>query len=272
MITNVLNKYWSVFRISFEQEFAYKLNFIMWRVRNVFQIIITFFLWSTIFSNPGTQVFGYDRTKILTYVFALMIVRAIVLSARAVDVSSDVAEGNLSNYLVKPISYFRYWMTRDIASKALNLSFAAFEFSALFLILKPAFYFQGDLYVLAAFILSVVIASLIYFCILFLVSAVPFWAPELGWGTQFLVAIVIIEFLSGSLFPIDILPISLQKIIMSLPFPYMIYFPIQVYLGKISGLAQIQGFIISIIWVGLLYWFMKYVWAKGLKAYQAFGR
>lgn len=267
-----MNKYWSIFKISFEQEFAYKINFIMWRVRNVIQIIVTFFLWSTIFSNPGTQVFGYDRVKILTYVFALMIVRAIVLSARAVDVSSDIAEGNLSNYLVKPISYFKYWVTRDISSKALNLGFAAFEFTALFLILKPSFYFQSDPFVILAFLISIVIASLIYFCILFLISAVSFWAPELGWASQFLVAIVIIEFLSGSLFPIDVLPTGLQKIVMSLPFPYMIYFPIQVYLGKITGTAQIYGFAISIAWVIALWYSMKFIWAKGLKAYQAFGR
>lgn len=267
-----MKKYWSIFKISFQQEFAYKINFIMWRVRNVFQIIITFFLWSTIFSNPGTVVFGYDRAKILTYVFALMIVRAIVLSARAVDVSSDVAEGNLSNYLVKPISYFRYWLTRDFSSKALNLSFASVEFTALFLILKPDFYFQSNIYALGAFAISLIIAMFIYFCILFIVSAVPFWAPELGWASQFLVAIVVIEFLSGSLFPIDVLPPVLQKIVMATPFPYMIFFPVEVYLGKITGAAQIQGFFISAGWLVGLFWLMKHVWAKGLKVYQAFGR
>lgn len=265
-------KYWQIFKISFEQEFVYKINFIMWRLRNVFQIVVTFFLWSTIFSNPGQVIFGYDRARILTYVFALMIVRAIVLSARAVDVSTDVAEGNLSNYLVKPVSYFKYWITRDISSKALNLSFAAVEFTTLFLILKPDFYFQTDIFVLMAFLLSIVMAALIYFCILFIVSAVPFWAPELGWASQFLVAIVIIEFLSGSLFPIDVLPGALQKIVMSTPFPYMIFFPVQVYLGKITGTAQIQGFIVSALWLAVLWVFMKYIWNRGLKAYQAFGR
>lgn len=267
-----MGKYLQIFKISFEQEFAYKVNFIMWRVRNVFQIIITFFLWSTIFNNPGTVFFGYDRARILTYVFALMIVRAIVLSARAVDVSSDISEGNLSNYLVKPIGYFKYWFTRDISSKVLNLGFATFEFGALFLILKPDFYFQGNVYVLGAFVISLIIAMFIYFCILFLVSSVPFWAPELGWASQFLVAVVIIEFLSGALFPIDILPPSLQKIAMALPFPYMIFFPVQVYLGKISGPAQVQGFATSTAWLILLYFLMRHVWNKGLRAYQAFGR
>lgn len=244
----------------------------MWRVRNVFQIIVTFFLWDTIFAVPGLVVFGYDKSKILTYVFALMIVRAIVLSARAVDVSSDVAEGNLSNYLVKPISYFKYWMTRDIGSKVLNLSFAAVEFIALFIILRPPFYFQTDIYTIFSFLIALVLAVLIYFSLLFIISAVPFWAPELGWGSQFLVIIVLLEFLSGSLFPIDILPIAWQRFVMATPFPYMIYFPVQVYLGKITGIAMVQGFLISFFWTGGLYITMRYVWAKGLKVYQAFGR
>ncbi|HJY99069.1 MAG TPA: ABC-2 family transporter protein, partial [Patescibacteria group bacterium] len=83
---------------------------------------------------------------------------------------------------------------------------------------------------------------------------------------------VVMEFLSGALFPIDVLPPALQKVVMSLPFPYMIFFPVQVYLGKITGSAQIQGFLTSFVWLGILWYFMKNIWAKGLKAYQAFGR
>ena len=267
-----MQKYWQIFKISFEQEFAYKFNFIMWRVRNVIQIIITFFLWSTVFSNPQTVIFGYDRAMILTYVFAIMIVRAFVLSARAVDVADDIAEGNLSNYLVKPVSYFKYWFTRDIASKALNLSFAAVEFAALFLILRPAFYFQTDPYTIITFLITVAVAVMIYFTLLFIVSAIPFWAPELAWGAQFVVVVVIIESLSGSLFPIDILPSALQKIVMATPFPYMIYFPVEVYLGKITGTALIGGILTSLIWVSVLFFGMKYIWGRGLKAYQAIGR
>lgn len=127
-----MKKYLELFKISFQQEFVYRLNFIMWRVRNVLQIFLVFFLWDTVFSNSQRVVFGYDRAKILTYVFGLVLVRAFVLSARAVDVGGEVARGDLSNYLLKPISYFKYWLTRDLSSKALNLIFAVFETTALF--------------------------------------------------------------------------------------------------------------------------------------------
>jgi len=267
-----MRKYWSIFKISFEQEFAYRLNFILWRVRNVFQILLTYFLWSTVFSNPQTQIFGYDRAKIITYVFGIMIVRALVLSARAMDVSTDIAQGDLSNYLLKPLSYFKYWFTRDISSKALNLIFATVEFAVLFIILKPPFFFQGNPVALLAFTLAIVLAIFIYFFLLFLISSIPFWAPEIGWGSHFLVTVVIIEALSGSLFPINILPLGLQSIVMATPFPYLIYFPVEVYLGNIGGGALIGGLMIAAAWTGVLWFSLKFVWQKGLKVYQAIGR
>jgi ABC-2 type transport system permease protein len=267
-----MQKYWSVFKISFQQEFVYKLNFIMWRVRNVFQIFLTFFLWSTVFSDPGRELFGYDRAKILTYVFGIMIVKAFVLSSRATDVAGDIARGDLSNYLLKPVSYFKYWFTRDLSSKALNLIFATGEFTILFLLLKPAFFFQTNLIQLLSFFISVAIAVLIYFCLLFMVSTVPFWAPELGWGSHFLVTVVIIEFLSGSLFPIDVLPSYLQRIVLSTPFPYLLFFPVQVYLGKVAGAPLLTGIFVSFAWLLILWFVMKFFWNKGLKVYQAFGR
>jgi ABC-2 type transport system permease protein len=265
-------KYWSVFKISFQEEFAYRLNFILWRVRNVFQILLTYFLWSTVFANPGTQIFGYNRAKILTYVFGIMIVRALVLSARAMEVSSDVAQGDLSNYLVKPMSYLKYWFTRDVASKALNLIFAAVEFFVLFLILKPPFFLQTDVVSLTAFLISIILAIFIYFFLLFLISSIPFWAPEIGWGSHFLITMVIVEALSGSLFPVNILPSTLQSIVLATPFPYLIYFPVQVYLGQITGTALIGGLMVAGAWTGILWFAMNFVWQKGLKVYQVIGR
>ncbi|EKE12310.1 MAG: hypothetical protein ACD_13C00247G0004 [uncultured bacterium] len=266
-----MRKYLSIFKISFEEEFAYKWNFILWRFRNVLQILLTYFLWSTIYSDPGRQIFGYDRAKILTYVFGIMIVRALVLSARAMDVSRDVASGDLSNYLTKPINYFGYWFTRDLSSKFLNLAFAAIEFLLLYLILKPPFFLQTNPTTLLAFLLSIVLAILIYFLILLLVSAIPFWIPELGWGSHFLVTIVIVEALSGTIFPINILPHGLQSAILATPFPYLIYFPVQIYLGNVAGWSLFGGLLTAAAWVGILWVSLNVVWQKGLKVYQSFG-
>jgi ABC-2 type transport system permease protein len=267
-----MKKLLSIFRISFAQEFAYRLNFIMWRVRNVMQILLLFFLWTSVFPNTQRMLFGYDRVRILTYVFGIMVVRAIVFSARAVDVSGEIANGDLTNLLLKPVSYFKYWLTRDLSSKALNLAFAAVETGILFFILKPDIFLQTNLVSLLAFGLSLAIAILVFFSILMLINFVAFWAPEMGWASQFLFVVVITEFLSGALFPLDILPRAIQNFLFLTPFPYLIFVPIQIYLGKISGAVMLKGIIVSGIWLVVLLTLLKWVWRRGLLVYRAEGR
>jgi len=251
-----MQKYLQIFKISFAQEFAYRLNFIMWRVRNVLQIFLVFFLWTTIFADQSKEIFGYNRDKILTYVFGIMIMKALVLSARVIDVSGEISRGDLTNYLLRPVNYFKYWFTRDISSKALNLSL----------------FFQTDVIQLAGFLLATSLAIFLFFVLLFIVSFVPFWAPELGWGAQFLLIIVATEFLSGGLFPLDILPSNIQGILYLTPFPYLIFFPLQVFLGKVTGLALVKGILISSAWTFALFYSMKRLWYKGLLVYRAEGR
>jgi ABC-2 type transport system permease protein len=267
-----MHKYFQIFKISFQQEFAYRLNFVMWRARNVMQIILTFFLWNTVFYDPSREVFGYNKEKILTYVFGILVLRAIVLSARAVDMAGEIANGDITNYLLKPVSYFKYWFTRDIASKTLNLSFAGVEALILFLILKPNIFLQTDFLMIILFIVSVAIAVTLFFYILFLVNLVTFWMPENGWAAQFLFVVILTEFLSGGAFPIDILPPVLQHILYGLPFPYLLFFPLQVYLGKISGLAIARGILTGGLWIMVLAFLTRIIWPRGLKRYSAEGR
>lgn len=267
-----MKKYLSIFRISFQQEFVYRLNFIMWRVRNVINILLIFFLWSSVFSDPTRVVFGYNRDKILTYVFGILVLRAIVLSARAVDVAGEIGRGDLTNYLLKPVSYFKYWFTRDLSSKLLNIAFAVVEVTLLFLILRPPIMLQTNPLLILAFLLALVLAIVLFFAILFLVNMVAFWMPENGWAAQFLFIVIITEFLSGLVFPIDILPKVLQNILYALPFPYLVFFPLQVYLGNLGWELILKGLLISLSWVVLLLLAVKKIWPKGIKAYEAVGR
>jgi ABC-2 type transport system permease protein len=266
-----MQKYLQVARVSFNQEFAYRANFVMWRIRNILQILIVFYLWDTIFAVPGRELFGYDRERILTYVFGLLIVRAFVLSAKATDVAGEISRGELNKYLLKPVDYFKFWLTRDMASKGLNLSFAVVETFVLFLILKPPFFIQTQPTLLAGFFLTVLIAIFIYFLLIFIISSVPFWMPELAWGAHFLVTVIIVEFLSGALFPLDILPATVQSVINLTPFPYLIFFPLQVYLGNIETQQLFTGLTISLLWLVGLWYLMNLVWKRGLRAYQAYG-
>jgi len=267
-----MRKYLSVIYISLKQEFAYKLNFLMWRFRNILNILVFFFLWSAVFETNQTEVFGYTKEKILTYAFVLIMIRAISLSSRSVDVASQIANGEISNLLVKPLDFFKYWLARDISSKLLNLFFAFFETLILVFLLNPPIFIQTDILIIGLFIFSMIISSLIYFNILMLTNFIPFWMPEAFWGAQFLVIIVIVEFFSGAFFPIDIFPDFIYKILMFTPFPYLIYAPIKIYLGSFTLMQSVKSIVYGTVWITILWYLVKRTWLKGLKVYESYGR
>ena len=264
-------KYLQVFKISFAQEFAYKANFVMWRVRNVIKFFLVFFLWDAAF-NQNQQLFGYDRNQMLTYVFGLLFVNAFVLSTRAQDINGEITSGNIMNLLVRPVDFFKYWLTRDASSKALNLVFVILEFGVLFVLLKPPFFLQTNLLYILLFFVALVLAMAIYFLIAMMISFTPFWFPEAGWGMTFLVSGIFVQFLSGSLYPLDVFPKVVQNILLATPFPYMIFTPLQIYLGKATGTSLLAFLLIPLAWVLLGYFVMKKLWNKGLMVYEAYGR
>ena len=266
-----MKKYLSVFKISFFSEFAYRTNFVMWRVRNVLQILLIFFLWDAIFSDPSRQIFGYNREKMLTYVFMILIVKAIVFSVRSIEIPGEISRGDLSNYLIRPISYFKYWFTRDLSSKWLNISFAVVEVTILFLLLKPPFFFQTDIVFLLSALVSVLIAIVLYFLLLLLFSMTTLWFPDQAWGSMFLL-FLFTDFLGGGVFPLDVLPQTLQTILYLTPFPYLLYVPIQIYLGNFGVVLTVRAIVIALIWTGVLAVAVRYIWNVGLKSYRAEGR
>lgn len=265
-----MKKYRSVFDISLAQEFAYRANFIMWRVRNVVQILIIYFLWDTVF-DANQNLFGYDKQKMLAYIFGVLILRSIVTSVRSVDVPGEISRGDLVNYLIKPVNYFKYWFTRDLSSKVLNLFFASLEGTILYLLLRPQIFFQTDAVLLILFLISVIFAIAIYFLLLMFFSSITFWLVEQAWGLTFLL-LVFTDLLGGIVFPIDILPQTIQQVIYALPFPYLIFFPLQIYLGKLDLATSLKVVAIAGAWVGVLAFSLSKVWARGLLQFRGEGR
>jgi ABC-2 type transport system permease protein len=266
-----MKKYWQIFKVSLMQELAYRWKFIVGRLQNIIQIFLIFFLWDAVFQDPGREIFGYDRAKILTYVFGLLILKSIVTSSKAADISGIISAGDLTNYLLKPINFLKSWFSRDLSSKVLNTTFAIVEASILYLLLKPPFFLQNRLPILLGFVASLVVGVLLFFLMLSLVSFIPFWLPEQTWPPVFLF-LTIAEILSGAIFPLDIFPQAWQNILYLTPFPYLLFVPLQFYLGKLDTIVALKSLGIASLWVVVFVVLIKRAWKVGLREYRAEGR
>lgn len=267
----VFAKYISTAKISWSSGFIYRFNFVMWRVRNVLQILAIYFLWLAILKNNPT-IFNYSSSQMLTYVLGTSIIRALVFSSKSVDAQGEISSGDLNNYLVKPLNYFRYWFSRDLSDKLLNILFVIVEVTLLYFWLQPAIFIQTNPTQIIACIITAFLAMIMYFYFSFIISLSTFWIPEgNGWPQRFLI-FVMLEFLAGGLFPLDILPKTIYTIIHFLPSTYFLNVPLQIYLGRTSGTAIVWGIVSMIIWVVILERLAHLLFQKGLKIYGAYGR
>lgn len=266
-----MKKYIQVLKATLQEYFIYRLNFVMWRVRSVIQLLLLYFLWLVIFQK-NQVVFGYDKSQILTYVLGVWALRALVLHTETAEVGGEISRGDLSLYLLRPISYAKYWFSRDLADKIFNIGFFIVEAVILVFLLKPPLVFQTNLLLIFCTLFSIFIGIFLLFNISFLLGLSAFWTPEGEWGGPRFLFNIILDFFSGGLFPLDILPLLLFRFLQILPFPYLLFFPLNIYLGRLNTLQIFQGYLIMIFWLIVSTWLIKIVWQKGLRVYSAVGR
>ncbi len=252
-----------------DQKFAYRLNFILWRVRNVIQFLATYYLWFSVVPVNGS-IAGYSQHMMLTYVLGTLLVSAFTLTTALGDVGPEIQNGDLSNSLIRPLNYFMYWMAKDAGDKAANLFFSVIEIALIILLLRPPFYWQTNPWYLLASVICILLAIVMNFLINMILGFIAFWSPEI-WAPRFL-TMIIIQFLGGSLFPLDIFPKIMVQIFQVLPFQYLVYFPLKVYLGQIPLMQILIGFVTMIVWIGIMWISCQMIWRKGLYVYSAEGR
>lgn len=263
-----MNKYFSVVANTWNEIFTYRLSFVMWRIRNVLSLFTIYFLWLSII--PGTQiVFGYSKSLMLTYVIGASLVSSIILSTRTHEIGENINSGDLSSFLTKPINYFGYWFSRDIGDKSVNLFFSIIELSIVFLIIRPPFFLQTNIENLMLFTLAIFFGIILYFLLGSILGMIGFWSPDV-WAPRF-IFFILINFFAGALFPIDVFPKIFVNFFNLLPFPYLLYFPLKIYLGQLQIFQIYQGMFISIIWIVGLWIIKDFIWNKGIRMYTAYG-
>lgn len=234
-----------IIKDTWEEYMMYRLSFVLWRVRSVMQLVVT-------------------------YILLGAIVRPLVMGTRTQEVGGMIHDGSLSNYLIRPMHIFRFFFFRDIGDKTLNILFAVGEIALLLFFLRPPIFLQTNGLILLLTAVALAIGMMIFFYFSLLLSFLGFWSPDV-WAPRFL-SFVLAEFFTGMLFPLDILPAPLFLASKLLPFSYFIYFPLKVYLGQMDMPSVLTGLFVGFLWIGGMRYLASLLWHRGLRTYAAEGR
>ena len=260
--------YLRIVQVSVLEFFVYRLNFILWRVRNLLALLIKYFLWLAVFEKSNI-VFGYTEQQMLTYVLLSNVMADIALSTRTADIAGEILKGDVINYILRPIAFFKYQVFRDLGDKFLNIGFSVTEVVLVLLIFKIPFFVQTNPVLYVAMAISILIGCVISFFVNMSMSFIAFWSNEV-WAPRFVFIMLLLIF-AGSFFPLDILPRWLYYAFFLTPFPYLFYLPTRIYLGM--SFVNVVPFLMGgSVWCVLSYACAKMLWNKGLREFSFFGR
>lgn len=264
-----LSKYLIVMKNTWDEITTYRFNFVVWRFRTILNLLVIYFLWSSVMPEHG-NLFGYTKEMIITYILGTQVVSSFVFSTRTHEIADNINSGDLSVFLIRPWGYFKYWFFRDFGDKAMNVLFSAFEISLILLFLKPDIFIQTNPFFLFLTLSAIALGVVLHFFISCLLSMTGFWSPE-AWAPRF-IFYILRDLFSGGIFPLNILPGPVFAVVQLLPFSFLMYFPIKIYLGQIPINEIFQGFFITIAWTLLFWGLLNFIWNKGLRSYTAVGR
>jgi ABC-2 type transport system permease protein len=149
------------------------------------------------------------------------------------------------------------------------LAVAAVPLTIFILCLHQYFVWPADNTALACFLISTVLTALLQFFMSYTMAMLAFWVLEVS---TFIFILFAFEFIaSGHLFPLDILPHGIQQVLYFTPFPYQLYFPVSIYMGKTVGRQLVAGLAIQALWVATAYVFARFAWRRGVRRYSAVG-
>lgn len=264
-----MKKYLQVIKLTFEDYLVYRLNFFLWRFRSLVFFLSLFFFWLAVYGDKN-QFLGYQKAQMLTYVVGVAFLRGVVLGSRTIDLTGQIRSGEVINWLVRPVNIFRFWFSKDLADKSLNLFFTILEIGAVLLVFKFPFWFPKDFFSYFQFAVSCGLALLLYFYLNFFFATTAFWTDQV-WAIHWLFMIIFLEFTSGAFFPLDVLPSWILRTVQLTPFPYLVYFPLKIWLGQVQRLEMMKVFLISIAWLVVFKAVAQKTWERGLKIYSAYG-
>jgi len=264
-----LRKYLTVFKLSWERALEYRTNFIFGRIRDFILLTTFYFLWTTVFSGKA-QLFGFNQDRILTYIIGAQFLSTFVLSYAMDYIADSIVSGSFSLLLVKPWGHpLLFYFVNRLAIRSLRLISFLLEFAAFWFIFRPSFFQQTSFKFVAATLVALVLTVLLFALIDFIVGLSAFWTLH-AYGPRFALKMAL-EFTSGRFFPLNILPAFLFKLVNFLPFSFLVFFPLNVYLGRLTPPEVYRGLITQIVWIAVLFVVLKIVWSRGLRRYEAVG-
>jgi ABC-2 type transport system permease protein len=264
-------KYGHAFIVGLQGNLVYRWNF---AIRSCFwfcHLLVVYLLWGAVFSGKSS-IGGFTFDQTLTY-FVVIFIMQFFIGAFNEDyqISEDIRNGLINQFLLKPINYFAYRLSVFAAARIVSGAFGLMALLVALPLMRSHLEFphEGWQIRVALAVPAMALTGIIQFSIAYCFGLLAFWFLEIQ---GFVILSMAVEtLLGGQIFPLDLLSHSVFNVARFLPFFYQAYFPAAVLTGRQGIEFAVQGLAIQAVWAFLLVCLAEAVWRRGLRHHTAAG-
>lgn len=266
-MTYLLSVYRAKFRNEIALQFAYRAALLIWLLGLVLSPIVYLVVWSTVAASQGGDVAGYTARDFAAYFTVLMVVNQMTFTWHFLEFEWRVREGYFSPLLLRPIHPIHSDAVENLTFKLLT-SIVVVP-AAVILVVAFDATLAPTLADILAFVPALVLAMLLRFVVEWTVSLAAFWVTRVGALNQ--AYFVVSLFLSGQVAPLELFPPALGLVASALPFRWMVAFPVETLLGRLTLGETLLGYAAQLAWIGVTLVVLRFGWRAGIRRYSAVG-
>lgn len=263
-----MKHFFAFFKTYLEDGLVYPANFVGWLLIGIIPLAVLPFVWLATF-NGQESLAGLTQKQIVTYFVALMFVQRLTSADIVFGIAHEIREGSISFTLLKPVSFVTKLLGLTLSAQFRNSLVVAIIVTAAFFLLPQYFVKPYSSPILLFFFTSIVLAFTVNFLFNFCLGLISFWTLNIR--GIFVFVFLTARFLGGLFAPLKVFPPLAQKVAAVLPFKYGLAFPLEIYLSQEINRELLSGLAAQITWIIVLSVSSKYLWARGIKKYSAYG-
>ncbi|MEW6686311.1 MAG: ABC-2 family transporter protein [Candidatus Edwardsbacteria bacterium] len=260
-------KYWEFMKVGYLTFLTYRFQVVMNFISYFLLIALNYFLWKAIYTQKAT-ISGLTLSQMLTYVVIAWSARSFFANRIDREIGMAVREGTIAMDLIKPTNFQIYHYCR-----AFGRALFMFLFMTLPLIVLACFIFpvQPPSGRLGPFLfpISVVLSFFLNAGLSYLTGVIAFFTKNNEGVLHF--KQMLIEVFSGVMIPITFFPGWIQDILFWLPFKYIAYAPLRIYLGLDSIRKVHQGVLLQMMWIVIIYLAGQLLWHYAVRKVEIQG-
>jgi ABC-2 type transport system permease protein len=259
--------YAAFLRVAIAVELQYRASSVIWLLGVIVEPVIYLAIWSAVAAAQGGSIGGFGPHDFAAYYLVLTLVNQITGGWHMWEFQFRVQQGQFSFLLLRPVHPIHGDLAENLAHKAVMQVVLLPVVGLLALVFTPRIPY--DPWALALFLPALALAFALRFVVEWTLALACFWTTRIMAVNQTYFAVLF--FLSGRVAPIALLPQGVQWAADVLPFRWMVSFPVELALGRLSPAEIATGLAAQTLWLGLASLGLAALWPRALRRFSAVG-